>query len=135
MRRGQSSVEAVIAVLLLALLVSAAALAAGQCWQRAHAALGALHAAESGRRAQGVVEVLALAPLVAVAVLAFAAACAQLGAQGRVEAALAQAVAAAAAGGPAPAPPRGVRIVARGERLVAVAQAPFGEITVGAARS
>ncbi len=130
MRRGQTSVEAVIAVVLLALAVSAGAVAAGRCWERAHRALAVLHAEAETRRAQGVVEVLALAPLIGAAAIAFALACGQVVATGRAESALARAEAAAAAGVPRPPAPAGVRIERRGDRVLAVVVGPVSAVTV-----
>ena len=121
MRRGQSSVEAVLAVLLLTALLSACAIVAAQRWREAATALRAL-AAES-RRAQGVVEVLALAPVVVACTAAFALACSQLAAQGRAEAALARVMAGEAADQPEPA----LRIERRGDRIAVRVHGPLGD--------
>ena len=121
MRRGQSSVEAVLAALLLAVLLSASAAVAAQRWQDARSTLRALGA--ESRRAQGVVEVIALAPVVVACAAVFALACAQLAAQGRAEVALARVMAADAAGQAPPA----VRID-RHDRHVAVrVRGPLGD--------
>lgn len=126
MRRGQSSVEAVLAALLLAVVLSAAAATAARQWQAAHAALQTIARDTGVRRAQGVVEVVALAPVVTACAVAFALACGQLAAQGRAEAGLAAVVAADAAGAPAP---TGLRITRRDGEVVVAVHGPLGDAT------
>ena len=121
MRRGQSSVEAVLAALLLAVLLSACTAVAAQRWQAAAEALRAL--AADTRRAQAVVEVLALAPVVAACAVAFALACGQLAAQGRAEAGLAQVQAADAVDQPSPP----LRIERRDGRVAVRVHGPLGD--------
>jgi hypothetical protein len=125
MRRAQSSVEAVLAAVLLALLLSASAAIAVERWQGARAALQALGA--ESRRAQGVVEVVALAPLVVACAAAFALACGQLVAQGRAEAGLALVQAADAADQPAP----DLRIERRDGRIIVTVRGPLGDASAG----
>ena len=91
----------------------------------------------SGRRGQAIVEVLALAPLVVVAVLAFAVAAGRLAAMARAEAALARAVAVDAAGASiAHVLPRHARLVRATDTTITVAvPAPLGAITLEGPRA
>lgn len=85
----------------------------------------------SRQRGQGVVEVVALAPLVAACAAAFAIACVRVAAQARAESALATALAADAAGGSIAGALHGrARLVRADGRLIAVAvPAPLGAVT------
>ena len=88
------------------------------------------------RRGQGVVEVIAIAPLVVCAVAAFAVASARLAAMARAESALAAALAADAADQPVRGALRGrARIVRLDDRVIAIAvPAPLGPIVREAPR-
>ena len=121
MRRGQSSVEAVVAALLLAVLLSACTAVAAERWQAARSVLRALTA--DARRGQGIVEVVVLAPVVAACAVAFALACGQLVAQGRAEAGLARVLEADAGEQPAPA----LRIERRAGRVAVRVHGPLGD--------
>lgn len=124
MRRGQSSVEAVLAALLLVALLTATAGVAAERWADARSALAGLTSAAGDRRAQGVVEVLALAPVVVACAAAFAVGCLQLTASGRAESGLAAVLAADAAG--AAAPP-GLRVERRDGRVAVRVAGPLGD--------
>lgn len=91
----------------------------------------------STRRAQAIVEVLALAPLVVAAAVAFAVATGRLAAMARAEAALARAVAVDAAGGSIahglPKPARLVRTTPT--RITVSVPAPLGAITLQGTRA
>jgi len=88
-------------------------------------------------RGQAIVEVLALAPLVVAAVLAFAVAAGRLAAMARAEAALARAVAVDAAGAStAYGLPRRARLVRTTDATITVAvPAPLGAITLEGPRA
>ena len=90
----------------------------------------------NARRGQAMVEVLALAPVVAACMLAFAAGAGQLVAMARAEAALANAVAADAAGTSIHGAVHGrARIVSVTPGSIAIAvEAPLGEVRLSGRR-